>query len=180
MFLICYIYETHSCPEDRCSAWVNMKHSEVPEIPSESFPGASGRKLNSRSRRRASVFATAVVTLHPSFLSTHPLLTYVYSVKYDDWLKSEEPDLFCLCVIRHRPCSQLSCNSMGIAARAFRTSRSVGCRLYLHRSRRTWRERRDCMVVQQRCRWRASSSLLTNWLTIFQPFDPLALTFMYQ
>ena len=82
----------------------------------------------------------------------HPLLTYAYSVKYDDWLKSEEPDLFCLCVIRHRPCSQLSCNSMGIAAGAFRTSRSVGCRLYLHRSRRTWRERRDCIVAQERCR----------------------------
>ena len=166
----------HSCPEDQSSALVNMRHSEVPEIPPESFPGASGRSWTVG----ASVFATAVVTLHPSFLSPYPLLTYAYSVKCDDWLKSEEPDLFCLCVIRHRPCSQLSCNSMGIAARAFRTSRSVGCRLYLHRSRRTWRERRDCMVVQQRCRWRASSSLLTNWLTIFQPFDPLALTFMYQ
>ena len=77
------------------------------------FPGNFRAKLNSRSRRRASVFATAVVTLHPSFLSSYPLLTSAYSVEYDDWLKSEETDLFCLCVVRHRPCSQLSCNSMG-------------------------------------------------------------------
>ena len=90
------------------------------------FPGGFRAKLNSRSHRRASVFATAVVALHPSFLSPYPLLTYAYSIKYDDWLKSEEPDLSCLCVVRHRPCSQLSCNSMGTATRAFRTSRSVG------------------------------------------------------
>ena len=90
------------------------------------FPGSFRAKLNSRFRRRASVFATAVVALHPSFPSPYPLLTYAYSVKYDDWLKIEEPDLSCLCVTRHRPCSQLSCNSMGTAARAFRTSRSVG------------------------------------------------------
>ena len=43
MFLIYYISDTHSCPEDRSSVRVNMKHSEVPEIPPESFPGASGR-----------------------------------------------------------------------------------------------------------------------------------------
>ena len=90
------------------------------------FPGVFRAKLNSRSHRRATVFATAVVALHPSFLSPYPLLTYAYSVKYDDWLKSEEPDLSCLFVARHRPCSQLSCNSMGTATRAFRTSRSVG------------------------------------------------------
>ena len=90
------------------------------------FPGGFRSKLNSRSHRRASVFATAVVALHPSFLSPYPLLTYAYSVKYDDWLKSGEPDLSCLCVVRHRPCSQLSCNSMCTAKRAFRTSRSVG------------------------------------------------------
>ena len=90
------------------------------------FPGGFRSKLNSRSHRRASVFATAVVALHPSFLSPYPLLTYAYSIKYDDWLKSEEPDLSCLCVVRHRPCSQLSCNSMDTATRAFRTSRSVG------------------------------------------------------
>ena len=43
MFLIYYISDALSCPEDRSSAWVNMKHSEVPKIPPESFPGASGR-----------------------------------------------------------------------------------------------------------------------------------------
>ena len=90
------------------------------------FPGVFRAKLNSRFHRRASVFATAVVALHPSFLSPYPLLTYAYSIKYDDWLKSEEPDLSCLCVVRHRPCSQLSCNSMDTATRAFRTSKSVG------------------------------------------------------
>ena len=78
------------------------------------FPGSFRAKLNSRSRRRASVFATAVVTLHPSFLSPYPLLTYAYSVKYNDWLKSEELDLSCLCVVMHRSCSQLSYNLMGM------------------------------------------------------------------
>ena len=90
------------------------------------FPGGFRAKLNSRFHRGASAFATTVVALHPSLLSSYPLLTYAYSVKYNDWLKSEEPDLTCLCVVRHRPCSQLSCNSMGTATRAFRTSRSVG------------------------------------------------------
>ena len=33
----------HSCPEDLSSARINMKHSEVPEIPPEYFPEASGR-----------------------------------------------------------------------------------------------------------------------------------------
>ena len=33
-------------------------------------------------------------------------------------------------------------------ARAFRTSRNVGCRLYLHRPRRTWRERQSCIVAR--------------------------------
>ena len=90
------------------------------------FHGSFLAKLNSRSRRRASVFATAVVALHPSFPSPYPLLTYAYSVRYDAWLKSEETDLSCLCVVWHRSCSQLSCKSMGTATRSFRTSRSVG------------------------------------------------------
>ena len=38
------------------------------------FPGSFRAKLNSRSRRRASVFATVVVALRPSFLSLYPLL----------------------------------------------------------------------------------------------------------
>ena len=33
----------HSCPEDQSSIWINMKHSVVPEIPRECFPGVSGR-----------------------------------------------------------------------------------------------------------------------------------------
>ena len=103
-----------------------MKHSEVPEIPSESFPGASGRKLNSRSRRRASVFATAVVTLHPSFLSTHPLLTYVYSVKYDDWLKSEKPGLSCPCALGAGHALSFPANSMEHCSTRFQNLRECG------------------------------------------------------
>ena len=38
------------------------------------FPGSFRAKLNSRFRRRASVFATEVVALRPSFLSLYPLL----------------------------------------------------------------------------------------------------------
>ena len=33
----------NSCPEDRSRFRINIKHSEVPEIPPEYFPGASGR-----------------------------------------------------------------------------------------------------------------------------------------
>ena len=43
MFIMCYISDTHSCPEDWSSAWINIKHSEFPEMPPECFPGASGR-----------------------------------------------------------------------------------------------------------------------------------------
>ena len=43
MFIIYYVFDNHSCPEDRSSARINMKHSEVPEIPPEYFPEASGR-----------------------------------------------------------------------------------------------------------------------------------------
>ena len=60
------------------------------------FPGGFRAKLNSRSHRRASVFATTVLALQPSLLALR------------------------------RPRSQLSCNSMGTATRSFRTSRSVG------------------------------------------------------
>ena len=149
------------------------------------FPGSFRAKLNSRSRRHAAVFATAVVALHPSFLSPYPLLTYAYPVKYDDWLMSKELDLSCLCVVRHRPCSQLSCNSMGTATRAFRTSRSVGsihdadCICVAPVEDRGKGKVVSLRVAQERCRW-CASSLLTNWLTIFQPFDPLAFTFTYQ
>ena len=77
------------------------------------FPGSFRAKLNSRFHRGASAFATTVVALHPSLLSPYPLLTYAYFVKYDDWQKSKEPDLSCLCVVRHRPCSELSCKLDG-------------------------------------------------------------------
>ena len=66
------------------------------------FPGGFRPKLNSRSHRRASVFATAVVALHPSFLALYPLyghpsllalyplLAYAYINSLVDRLKSEE------------------------------------------------------------------------------------------
>ena len=92
------------------------------------FPGLSWAKLNSRSRRSASVFATAVVALLPSFLSLYLLLAYAYSIMFDDWLKSEEQS-FLVYVSLGRPCSQLSCNPMehcDCAILAFGTSRRVG------------------------------------------------------
>ena len=105
------------------------------------FPGSFRAKLNSRSRRRASVFATAVVALHPSFLSPYPLLTYAYSIKYDDWLKSEEPGLSCPCVVRRRPCSELSCELDGTLQHALSELAGVWDQFeiwatFAHRSRR--------------------------------------------
>ena len=90
------------------------------------FPGSFRAKLNSRSRRRASVFATAVVALHPSFLSPYPLLTYAYSVKYDDWLKSEELDLSCLCVVRQAVLSAFLQLDGTLQQHAFGSCRGVG------------------------------------------------------
>ena len=43
MSITCHIFVIHSCPEDRSSASINIKHSEFPEIPPECFPGVSGR-----------------------------------------------------------------------------------------------------------------------------------------
>ena len=43
MFIICHIFVICSCPEDQSSIWINTKHSKVPEIPRECFPGFSGR-----------------------------------------------------------------------------------------------------------------------------------------
>ena len=43
MSITCHIFVIHSCPEDRSSAWINIKHSEFPEIPPECFLGVSGR-----------------------------------------------------------------------------------------------------------------------------------------
>ena len=133
------------------------------------FPGGFRTKLNSRSHRRASVFATTVVALHPSFLSLYPLLTYAYFSYSVEQLKSGKWDLSCLCVVRRRPYSQLSCNSMGHCA--FRTNRSVGS-IHGGKGEIVWLHR-------ERCRWRASF-LLTNWLTVFQSFNPFTFAFTYQ
>ena len=54
------------------------------------FPGGFRAKLNSRSHHRASVFATTVVALLPSFLALSPLLAYAYFSNYTDRLKGEE------------------------------------------------------------------------------------------
>ena len=53
------------------------------------FPGGFRAKLNSRSHRRASVFATTVFALHPSFLALSPLLAYAYFSIYTNCLKGE-------------------------------------------------------------------------------------------
>ena len=91
------------------------------------FPGGFRAKLNSRShRRRASVFATTVVALHPSFLSLYPLLAYAYLVKHLDRLKSKEWT-FLACVSLRAGCAlSLLATRWNTAARAFRTCRSVG------------------------------------------------------
>ena len=57
------------------------------------FPGGFRAKLNSRSHRRASVCATMVVALYPSFLSLYSLLAYAYLFKYFNRLKSEDWNL---------------------------------------------------------------------------------------
>ena len=53
------------------------------------FPGSFRAKLNSRFCRRASVFATTVVALHPSFLFIYLLLAYAYFSIYTNCLKGE-------------------------------------------------------------------------------------------
>ena len=74
----------HICPEYRSSVRVNMKHSEVLEIPPEYFPGSFRAKLNSRFHRRASVFATTVLAPQPSFLALCTLLAYAYFISSVD------------------------------------------------------------------------------------------------
>ena len=142
MFIIYHLFDTHSCPEDRGSAWINIWHSEVPEIPSEYFPGASGRSWTVAStvcvqlRRRA----TPLLPPPPSLPSTHcsPMRTR------QAWLIAEGRgmDLSCLCVARcslRRSCSQLSCNSTEHCSTRFHNPRGYGidsgCRLYSHRYR---------------------------------------------
>ena len=90
------------------------------------FPGGFRAKLNSRFCRRASVFATTVVALHPFFFSIYPLLAYAYFIKYVDRLKSEEWTLLaCVSLGAGRALSFLV-TRWNTAARAFRTCRSVG------------------------------------------------------
>ena len=90
------------------------------------FPGGFWEKLNSRSHRRASMFATAVVALHLSFLSLHLLLAHAYFVNYFDRLKSEEwTFLACVSLGAGHALSFLA-TRWNTSTRAFRTCRSVG------------------------------------------------------
>ena len=90
------------------------------------FPGSFRAKLNSRFRRRASVFATTVVALHPSFLFIYLLLAYAYFIKYIYRLKSEEWTLLaCVSLGAGRALSFLV-TRWNTTVRAFRTRRSVG------------------------------------------------------
>ena len=122
MFITYHIFVIHSCPEDRSSAWINIKHSEFPEIPRECFPGVSGRSWQSLSPPCVCV-RNHGGRAEPLLPLLYPLLAYAYSVKYVNCLKSEEWT-FLACVSLGRPCSQLYCNSKGHCVS--RTSRSVG------------------------------------------------------
>ena len=94
-----------------CSCGIAVVHGGIrcAVLPMPSFRA----KLNPRHRAvRASVFTTAVVALHPSFLALYPFLAYAYFSSSIYQLKSEEWDLSFLCIVRCRPCFEPSCNSM--------------------------------------------------------------------
>ena len=113
------------------------------------FPGGFRAKLNSRSHHRASVFATTVVALLPSFLALSPLLAYAYFSNYTDRLKGEECTfLTCVSLCADHALSFLAAR-WNTAARAFRPCRSVGSRYRLHSCVTlvgNRGKRRDCIV----------------------------------
>ena len=122
MSITCHKFVIHSCPEDRSSAWINIKHSEFPEIPPECFPGVSGRSWTV-------AFAAVRLCSQPRWSRClpllYPLLAYAYFIKYVNCLKSEEWT-FLACVSLGRPCSQLSYNSMEHCSTRFQNLRECG------------------------------------------------------
>ena len=174
MLYSCWLSISCICPEDRAGCWIIMRHIEVPDTHREYCPdarqccaGISGQCLSRP--RRASLDATAYGTL--PFLSLYPFLAYTHLDKYDDGLKSEEwTFIACLSLGAGHALSLLAARR-GDCNTRFHDLQECGIdwrwRLHSHRSHSTRRGRLDCMVVQERCRWRACS-LLTNWLTILQ------------
>ena len=124
MSITCHIFVIHSCPEDRSSVWINIKHSEFPEIPRECFPGVSGRSWQSLSPPCVCV-RNHGGRAEPLLPLLYPLLAYAYFVKYVNCLKSEEWT-FLACVSLGRPCSQLSYNSMEHCSTRFQNLRECG------------------------------------------------------
>ena len=116
---------THSCSEYQSSVWINkhiLKSQRHLGSNSREFPGEVERRFH----RRASAFATVSVALLPSFLSLYLLLAYAYFIKYDDWQKSEgRTFLVCVSLGADHALGFLA-TRWSTAARAFRTSRSVG------------------------------------------------------
>ena len=125
MSITCHIFVIHSCPEDRSSAWINIKHSEFPEIPPECFPGVSGRSWTV-------AFAAVRLCSQPRWsrctTPSSPLPITRLCIFHQICRSIEEwrMDLTCLCIARRRPCSKLSCNSMEHYGTRFQNSEECG------------------------------------------------------
>ena len=126
MLITCNISVIHSCPEDRSSIWINMKHSEIPEIPRECFPGVSGQSWT--------VALTAVRLCSqprssrctpPSSPPTHCSPMRIPTSTMTGWGLKNRTFLACVLLGAGHALSFLA-TRRSTAARAFRTSRSVG------------------------------------------------------
>ena len=121
MFITCHIFDINSCPEDQSSIWINMKHSEVPEIPRECFPAVSGRSWTV-------AFATVRLCSQPRWsrctTSSSPSTCIFHQIcrSIEEW----RIDITCLCIARRWPCSKLSCNSMEHYSTRFQNSQECG------------------------------------------------------
>ena len=126
MSIIYYISGKHSCPEDWSSAWINIKHSEFPEIPPECFPGVSGRSWT---------VALAAVRLcsqppwsrctPPSSPPTHCSPMRIPSSAMTGWRVKNRTFFACVSLGAGHALSFLT-TRWSTAVRAFITCRSVG------------------------------------------------------
>ena len=128
MSIIYHLFDTHSCPEDRGSAWINIWHSEVPEIPSEYFPGASGRSwtVALTTVRLCSQPRWSRCT-HPSSPSTCCSPMHISSNMSIDWRAKKERTLLACVSLRAGHALSFLVTRWNTTACAFRTRRSVGC-----------------------------------------------------
>ena len=128
MSITCHIFVIHSCPEDRSSAWINIKHSEFPEIPPECFPGVSGRSWT---------VALAAVRLcsqppwsrctPPSSPPTHCSPMRIPSSAMTGWRVKNRTFFACTCVsLGAGHALSFLTTRWSTAVRAFITCRSVG------------------------------------------------------